>query len=196
MRRILTALAFSAAVACTRDRSGSAIPEGSGPLVVLYKAEQGGARPPARGAKLAVWAAEPDRLHAEIVAPVGGVTHTLDAGGGRVCIVDVAQGIAYVGEDGTGALEALVGLSVSIADAVAALLHGVAPSGLTVVRDGREDGALPSVLRISDGERFLLLSRVRVDRARIDADALGTGLPPKHLPVRPLEALAEQSPRR
>lgn len=196
MTRILTALALAAALSCSANRPGAGIPPGSGPIVVLYKAEVGDGRAAARGAKISVWAAEPDRLHAEIVAPVGGVTHTLDAGGGRVCVVDVARGIAYVGDDGTGALEALVGLPVSIADAVAALLRGVAPAGVSVTRNGGEDGSLPLNVRISDGVRFIALSRVRVDRARTDAEALGTGIPPARLPVEPLERLAESTPRR
>lgn len=189
MRRILPALAAASALACSRNHSAAGIPPGSGPLVVVYKAEFSEGRRAARGAKIVVWAAEPDRLHAEIVAPVGGVTLTLDAGGGRVCVVDVARGIAYAGDDGKDALAALVGVPVSVRDAVAALLHGVAPAGLSVSRDGGEDGALPSDFRIADGVRFLSLARVRIDRARADAGALGTGIPPSRLPVHPLESL-------
>lgn len=197
MRRILPALLVASALACSRNHIPAGIPPGSGPLVVVYKAEVGDGLAAARGAKLVVWAAEPDRLHAEIVAPVGGVTFTLDAGGGRVCLVDVARGIAYAGDDGKGALTALVGVPVSVGDAVAALLHGVAPAGLSVSRDGGDDGALPSDFRISDGNRFLLLARVRIDRARADAGALGTGIPPSRLPVHPLESLDDgRAPRR
>lgn len=197
MRRRIAALALAATLACAKDRSPAGVPPGSGPLVAVYKVEvsDGGAR--AAGAKISLWAGEPDRLHAEIVAPVGGVTFTVDAGFGRVCVVDVAQGVAYAGDDGADALEALVGLPLSIGDAVAALLHGVAPAGVSVTREGGEDGALPSGLRISDGRGFLLLSRVRIDRGRVDAGALGTGIPPARLPVHPLKELGpELSSRR
>ena len=155
----------------------------------MYKIEVSDGGAPARGAKISLWAGEPDRLHAEIVAPVGGVAFTLDAGGGRVCVVDVDAGVAYAGDDGEDAFQALVGLPLTIGDAVAALLHGSAPAGVSVTRDGGEDGALPSSLRISDARGFLSLSRVRVDRGHAEAGSLGTGIPPERLPVHPLEDL-------
>ena len=173
------------------------MPEGAGPLVVVYRAEVGDGRAAARGAKISIWAEEPDRLHAEILAPVGGVTFTIDAGGGRLCVVDVARGVAYAGEDAKGALETLVGVPISVGDAVLALLHGVAPQGLSITRAGGDDGALPKGLRIADGERFLALASVRVERGRIDPSKVGTGEPPARLPVRPLTSLEEDlGPRR
>jgi hypothetical protein len=173
------------------------VPSGPGALVVVYKAELGAGGAVQGRAKLSVWAAQPDRLHAEILTPVGGVAFLLDAGGGRVCIVDVDAGIAYAGEDGPGAIESLIGVRVSVSAAVAALLHGTAPPALSVVRDGAEDGALPASFRITDGERFLSLSRVRVERGNADTRSLGTGTPASGLPLRPIERLAEDlAPRR
>jgi hypothetical protein len=185
-------LALVAALACVKDRSPDRVPEGTGPLVAVYKMELSGAGAAARGAKISLWAEGPDRLHAEIMGSFGGVTFTLDAGGGRVCVVDVAQGIAYSGNDEAEVLEALVGLPVSTGDVVAAILHGAAPEGISVARDGGEAGALPARLRISDGRGSMTLSRVRVDRGRIDPARLGTGIPPEGLPERPLTELGSR----
>lgn len=190
MKRLLLGLLGLVAVACARDHRGDAVPKGSGPLVVVYRVELGDGREVSRGGRLSVWAERPDRLHAELIAPVGGVTFSLDAGGGSVCIVDVAAGTAYVGPDGPRAIEALIGVRASVADAVAALLSGVSPKDLAVTRTGGADGALPDKLRLADGARYIALARVRVARLGTDPGALGTGVPPAHLPVRPLASLA------
>lgn len=195
MNRLLLGLCAVAALACVPTPMPRGVPAGTGPLIVVYKAaidEGHGAR---RGAKLALWAKAPDRLHAELIAPVGGVIYTLDAGGGNVCIVDVRAATAYVGEDGPGAITALTGVRVSVADAIAALLFGVSAEGVTVTRVGAADGSLPDTLRIEDGVRSLGIERVRVERGRIDPDALGTGLPPDRLRLRPLGTLGAEEER-
>lgn len=195
MKRRLIAFCGLAALACVETHRDHGVPTGSGPLIVVYKAaidEGQGAR---RGAKIALWAERPDRLHAELIAPIGGVTYILDAGGGNVCVVDVGTATAYVGEDGPGAIAALTGVRVSVADAVAALLDGVSPAGVAVTRVGGADGALPEKLRIEDGARSLAIERVRIERGRTDPDALGTGLPPDRLRLRPLMNLAADAAR-
>ncbi len=195
MKRLLLGLCGVAVLACVETHRDGGMPAGSGPLIVVYKAaidEGQGAR---RGAKLALWAERPDRLHAELIGPVGGVTYILDAGGGNVCVVDVSAATAYVGEDGPDAIAALTGVRVSVADAVAALLDGVSPAGVAVTRVGGLDGALPDTLRIEDGARSLVIERVRVERGRTDPDALGTGLPPDRLRLRPLGNLSGDAVR-
>ena len=195
MKRLLLGLCGLAALACVPAHRDAGVPQGSGPLIVVYKAaidEGQGAR---RGARLALWAERPDRLHAEFIAPVGGVTYILDAGGGNVCVVDVGAATAYVGEDGPDAIAALLGVRVSVADAVAAWLDGVSPPGLALTRAGGADGTLPDTLRIEDGARALAIDRVRAERGRTDPLALGTGLPPDHLRLCPLMNLAVDAAR-
>ena len=192
MKRVrpgLAGLLGLATIACATLHRDDGVPAGAGPLVGVYRAAIDDGHRTARGARLSVWAERPDRLHAELFGPVGGVTFILDAGGGNVCVVDTAAATAYAGEDGPGAIEALVGVRVSIADAVAALLEGASPRGLAVTRVGRSDGALPEKLRIVDGARSLVLARIRYERGTADPRALGTGVPPKQLPVRPIEEL-------
>ena len=128
-------------------------------------------------------------------APTDCAVYILDAGGGNVCVVDVGAATAYVGEDGPDAIAALLGVRVSVADAVAALLDGVSPPGLALTRAGGADGTLPDTLRIEDGARALAIDRVRVERGRTDPLALGTGLPPDHLRLRPLMNLARDAAR-
>jgi hypothetical protein len=169
------------------------VPPGDGPLVGIYKAAIDEGHGAVRGARISVWAEQPDRLHAELIAPVGGVAYILDAGGGHACVVDVAAATAYVGEAGPGAIEALIGVHVSVADAVVALLTGASREGLAVARVGRADDALPESIRISDGSRSISLTRLRFERGTGDARALGTGVPPAQLAVRPIESFVRET---
>jgi hypothetical protein len=186
VKRLLLGLCALAALACIKSPSGVGVPPGSGPLIVVYKASLGEGQGARRGAKIALWAERPDRLHAELIAPVGGVAYILDAGGGNVCVVDVGEAVAYVGEDGPDAIAALTGVRISVADAVAALLDGASSEGITVSRLGGANGTLPDTLRIESGGRALAIERVRVARGATDAAALGTGRPPERLRLRPL----------
>jgi hypothetical protein len=192
LRRGLVGLLGLATVACTPVHRRDGVPAGAGPLVGVYKAAIDDGHGAARGVKLSLWAERPDRLHVELIPPVGGVSLILDAGGGSACIVDTAAATAYVGKDGPDAIEALVGVRVSVADAVAALLDGAPPAALTVTRTGGAGGALPERIRIVDGARSIELARIRYQRGTAGSRALGTGVPPPQLPVRPIEDFGRQ----
>ena len=88
MRREAIVLATIAACACGAGKDASHVPEGDGPLVAVYRAELSRANEPARKARLLIWAEAPDKLHAELLPPVGGSPLTLDAGAGRALLLD------------------------------------------------------------------------------------------------------------
>ena len=186
MKRRAIALVTIAAAACGGSHRASRIPDGSGPLVATYRAEFVREGEPARRARLLVWAEAPDRLHAELLPPVGGSPVTLDAGGGRAVIVDVGAKAAYVGDAGPEALAPLTGVSIGVADAVKALLEGVAPDGASLEREGDPPGVLPAHFALTVGGSRIGLTRVRWERTSRDASTLGTGEPPSGLQIRPL----------
>jgi hypothetical protein len=189
VRRAAAAVLCIAAASCAGSTGTRGVPAGGGPLIGVYRAtvdDGSGAR---RHAKLLLWAERPDRLHAELLAAVGGVRFVLDAGGGAACVVDVADGTAYVGDAGPAAVDGLVGVGVSIEEVVAALLSGESPAGVRVERGGGAAGELPERLVIAKGPRGLELKRVRFERGSAASDALGTGRPPTGLRVRPMEDL-------
>jgi len=190
VRRAAAALALAAAAACTSPRDAARVPPGDGPIVGLYRAAiEGGDA--VRHAKVLLWAARPDRLHAEILSPVGGVRLILDAGGGRACVIDPAASVAYTGDGGEDAVLRIVGVAVPLDAMVEALLAGTPPSGLRVLREGTPAPALPERFAIEDGARALRLTLVRFQRSATDGDRLGTGEPPPALRVRPLDELPE-----
>jgi hypothetical protein len=190
VKRHLVALAAFVAASCAPTHRADRIPPGEGPLIGIYKAVASDGDGTARNMKLSIWATRPDRLHVEVMGPVGGVHFVIDAGGGRACVIDVDGATAFVGEDDPSAFDALVGIHVSAEDAVGALLSGTSPGGWTVERDGPVE-ALPKSLRIDDGASRLVLTRTGLLRGAATARGLGSGEPPASLPVRPLAEIAD-----
>ena len=189
MKHVFLVALGATALACAPVGHNANIPAGNGPLVGVYKATIDDGHGAVRHVRMSLWAERPDGLHVEIFGPVGGVTFALDAGAGALCVVDVARATAFAGRDDPEALEALVGVRLAASSAVAALLSGASPAGLTVTRDDALPGALPGTLSIVDGNRSVTLSRIRFVRGTADASALGTGTPPAGLTVRPIEDL-------
>lgn len=193
MRRAAAAVICIAVVSCAGPSRVRRVPEGNGPLIGVYRAtidDGSGAR---RHAKLLLWAEAPDRLHAELLAAVGGVRFVLDAGGDTACVVDVAEATVYTGDSGPAAIDGLVGVRVSIGDVVAALLSGTSPDGVRVERAGGASGELPERLAISQGARALELLRVRFERGSSAGADLGTGRPPAGLRILPMSELPSSS---
>lgn len=195
MKGFLTGVLVLAAVACGHSRSAHGIPTGDGPLVGIYKASIDDGSGEVRGAKVSIWLEPPDRLHAELIVPVSGVTFVLDSGAGHTCLVDVAAATAYVGDDSARAIETLVGIRATVADAVAALSYGTSPSGLSVTRNASDAEPLPETIRLADGGRSLALSLLHFVRGSVDPRTLGTGIPAARLRVLPLESLPVTSAR-
>lgn len=194
MRRALAAAVAAVGVGCAARHGIGTTPAGHGESVATYRAVLQEDERPTRRVRLVLWVARPDRLHAEIVPPIGGVRFTLDAGGGRACVVDAADGVAYAGSDGVDAVDALTGIRITVPEAVAALLDGAAPPGWSAERDGDAPGELPRRLHLASGPRSMTLTLEHVVRSAA-AGPLGTGAPPAGLPVRPLEELG-RAPRR
>jgi len=189
VRREAIVLATIALCACGAGKKASQVPEGDGPLVAVYRAELARDEEPARKARLLVWAESPDKLHAELLPPVGGSPLTLDAGAGRAVLLDASERTAYVGDAGPDAIASLTGVRIGVPEAVAALLAGAAPEGARIERDGGAEGALPDHFSIELAGAKLGLTRIRWERGS-KTKALGTGVPPDGWPVRPLAELS------
>jgi hypothetical protein len=192
VKRVVLLAVGAVALACAPSRHDATIPAGSGPLVAVYKATIDDGQGAVRHARMSLWAERPDRLHVEILGPLGGETFALDAGAGALCVVDVARATAFAGPDDPEAIEALVGVRLTAGAAVAALLSGASPDGLTVTRADAIEGTLPETLTIVDGNRSVTLTLVRFVRGIADASAIGTGTPPAGLTVRPLSYLRRE----
>lgn len=165
---------------------------GPGPHAALYRARfEPGDGERARKFRLLVHAAQPDRLHGEILSAVGTTELILDAGPGRVSIYFVRDRLAFVGGSDERALESLLGVPVSIEDFVAAL-HGETPqpAARTDVRwTPSEARRYPNELTMTAGNSRFDLRLKRLRPLRVDPDTLGTGEPPAGAEERPLSDL-------
>jgi len=167
-----------------------------GPHAAVYRARfQPGPDERIRKFRLLVFAAEPDRLHGEILSAVGTTELILDAGNGQVSIHFVRDRVAYAGPSDADVLGALLGVAVGVEDFVQALL-GKQPratgEGARTWKIPTPGQPYPDTIRLQEGDRIfeLTLKRLRPMRAN---DDLGTGRPPEGVERRPLSDLDPES---
>ncbi len=164
-----------------------------GPLAAVYRARfESAPGERARKFRLLVYAAEPDRLHGEILSAVGTTELILDAGGGLVSVFFVRDRVAFVGPANAEVLDALLGVPVRVEDLVQVLL-GNRPedsqgtsSAWTLIPRGQ---LYPDTIRLEDAGRSFELRLKRIRPIRVDPATLGTGRPPQGAEQRPLEDL-------
>jgi hypothetical protein len=187
-RAAIVALLVLAAVGCAPRRPIVLDPQA--PAIGVYRArlERTGERP--RRFRLLLWAARPDRLHAEILSPLGTTELILDAGAGRLAVTVVDEAVAYEGPASADALERTVGIGVEGTALVAALLDGAPPGGgVTVDRRGGAPGRLPARASFVTATERLFLDLERRVAPSSAASELGTGEPPPGVDRQPLERL-------
>lgn len=139
--------------------------------------------------RLLLHARPPDRIHAEMIPPVGGPAWILDAGDGRLSLTLVADATAYVGAARADVVERLLGVAVAPDAFVRALLEGEPPGpDLRFSRSPVGGHGLPETFEIDRGGRGFRLERT--DIRAVAAGALGTGRPPAGMTEVPVEDLA------
>ena len=142
-----------------------------------------------------LYAALPDRLHAEVLSPLGNPQLILDAGGGRLALTFVREAESFVGVADAGLLERLLGVRVGLAELVGALLEGIPPPDCRLGREGGASGALPERLAVDCGHGALTLRLRQMRLLGTEAGALGRGRPPDGVRQRPLEELEAEAER-
>ena len=173
---------------CARVPSGrdSTVQVPSEGGVALYRARIEGAESSKRF-RLRLWLAPPDRLHAEVLSPVGQTVLILDGGGGKLSVLDVSEKIAYTGglQDSRDALQSWLGTDWTTEEMVTAILGtGSSVDRWSVEREGR-DGRFPRFLRIAGRGVTLSLELKRWRTAPSEVD-LGEAEIPQGYEVRPL----------
>jgi hypothetical protein len=140
--------------------------------------------------KVLLFAALPDRLHAEVLPPVGGPALIIDGGSGRLAVTIQSREAAWVGEAREGVLEAILGFPVSLEDLVSALIQGSALSGpVEFSRNPKTGAGLPRSFELGFGGREFHLELQRTSKRGRGSYAIGTGTPPPGVDVQPLDDL-------
>lgn len=161
------------------------------PAAALYKVRlEGGADEKTRKFRLLLFAELPDRLHGEVLSPLGRTELIADAGDGRISIFFVRDRIAFSGAVEPRVIEDLLGIKLSLEELVAGLLTGeVANRDVELQRFPESGSGLPERLEIRVEARSLVMQLKRRQELRVDPAELGTGVPPPGAEVRPLESL-------
>jgi len=141
--------------------------------------------------KLLIFAELPDRLHGEIISPIGSTVAIFDGGAGMLSVALLRERLAFVGSAGPTAMERVCGLPISLEDLVRGLLEeDLRETDYLVMRTPSEDGGLPADLTITAGGQALYLALKRKQQVRGPTTSLGTGQPPAGLDIHPLEELS------
>ncbi len=142
--------------------------------------------------RLLLFAALPDRLHGEIVSPVGSTEMILDGGGGRLAVTLVREKIAFIGEADSTAMNRVLGVRLGVAELVRGILtdEPLGDSEVSVRRVESDSPPLPALVEIESGPSRLSLELKRVRPVRFRSTAIGTGRPPEGIEdLRSLEEL-------
>jgi len=146
--------------------------------------------------RLLLYAGLPDRLHAEVLSPLGRPQLIVDAGGGQLAVTFVREGESFVGPARTGALTGVLGVSLGPDELVRALLLGDGlPAEYRVERSGSASPELPETLTIRSEGVWLELELKRLRPLKTDPTRLGTGTAPVGTRVLPLEQLDGEQQR-
>jgi hypothetical protein len=139
--------------------------------------------------RVLLFAALPDRIHAEILPPIGGPRLILDGGGGKLAVTFPGRRLSFVGPVGEQEIGRILGFPISLDDLVGAVLRGAPPPGVGMARAPDGSHGLPDSFELELGGRSLRLELQGTRKHRRN-EALGTGAPPPDSEVRPLEDLA------
>ncbi len=185
------ALTLAAVVSCAARKppSGPVAP-GSERSVGLYKVKLVDADGSRQRFRLWLFAELPDRLHGEVISPVGGTHLIVDAGDDRLSIAVVRERVAFVGHADPDIFEALLGVRLSLRDLVRLLLTGKSPDGDHVVtRVARREVDLPDQLEVRSATRQLSLILKHRQAYAPPNERIGCGEPPPGMEQRSLDEL-------
>ena len=157
-------------------------------MVGIYAAKLAESGQAGRSFRLMLYVELPDRIHGEILSPLGTPEVLLDGGAGRLAITLVNKRVSYVGPTQPAALAPILGLPLALDALVRGVLYGAPGEGRYRLRrsPGRE-GALPEWLEIEAEGTYLSLRLKRTRRLRAFPTDLGTGRAPDGTTIRPLD---------
>jgi len=141
--------------------------------------------------RVLLYAALPDRLHAEVLPPVGGPKLILDGGGGRLAVTLPGRDESWAGAATGEELGPILGFPLSLRELVVAVLEGASlGDDVGMTRLPPTGGELPQTFELRFEGRRLRLDLERRRTARGSAATMGTGAPPPGTDVRPLHELS------
>jgi len=184
----LTLVALALGLSCAgRRRPPPNAPPGA--TMGVYRAATESADGERRTFRLLLFAEPPDRLHGEILSPVGTTEVIVDGGGGRLAVTLPADRVVYAGRADRRTMAKLIGVGLSLPELVAALWEGELEGDWTLEREPVGRPGLPDRLELQGEGHVFQLWLKRIQPLRTRTPELGTGVPPEGMESRPLEQL-------
>ena len=137
--------------------------------------------------RLRLWMAPPDRVHAEVLSPVGQTVLILDGGNGKLSVMDFSEKIAFSGglEASRFAFQRWLGTDWTTEELVTAVLGTDSPAADWSIERVGKDGRFPRTLLIR-GRGVTLSLELKRWRPAPAEDSLGRAEIPPGYEVRPL----------
>jgi hypothetical protein len=145
--------------------------------------------------RLQLFVAPPDRVHGEVVSPLGSTVMIVDGGNGDLAVTLVREGVSYVGRARPEILERILGVRLSLAELVRGFLTGLDEERCTdcVVRRSEEERhGMPEWIEFRSADAQLSFELKKVRPLRAESESLGTGLPPDGTRIRGLDELGSE----
>jgi len=186
----LCAIALAAPSVGCPARHRAADREPSGERYGIYRGTYAAPDEEPRRFRVLLYAAVPDRLHAEVLPPLGGPKLILDGGGGQLAVTLPGREESWAGPASGEELGRVLGFPLTLRDLVAAVIEGTPLAGdVGMTRLPPAGGELPRVFELRFEGRRLRLDLERRRTTRGSAATMGTGAPPPGTDVRPLHEL-------
>jgi len=135
----------------------------------------------------------PDRIHAEILSPLGNPQLIVDGGGGKMAVSFLRDDLSFVGAATPEVFDHLLGLELDLEQWVSAVRGGLEHPSISIDREG--SGSLPDRLEMQRAGQRLTLELRRRQPAPADGSSLGVGAPPDGMRTRPLTDLLDEPDR-
>jgi hypothetical protein len=165
------------------------------PQVGVYRGRLVEAEEKNRRFRLLLFVALPDRVHGEVVSPVGSTLMIVDGGAGQLAVTLVRDGVSYVGKARPEILERILGVRLSLEELVRGFLSGMEDADYTdcsVTRSAEELNGLPQAIEFRSHETSLSFELKKVRPLGRPTETLGTGRPPDGTEIRGLDELGAE----
>ena len=167
----------------------------AGPQIGVYRGRIVEDDGKSRRFRLLLFVAPPDRVHAEVLSPLGPTVMIVDGGAGDLAVTLPRDGVSYVGEARPEILERILGVRLTLDELVRGFLEGMADADCVdcrVTRSAEELEGLPRSLEFRSVDTSLSFELKKVRPLRKPTEELGSGKPPEGTEIRPLDDLGTE----
>lgn len=177
---------------CAARRNSAHTESIPGPQVGVYRGRIVEADGKSRRFRLLLFVALPDRVHAEVLSPMGSTVMIVDGGAGDLAVTQARDGVSFVGEARPEVLERILGVRLSLGELVRGFLTGAEAMdciACSVTRSAEESDGLPQTLEFRSEDSSLSFELKKVRPLGRPTGELGTGRPPQGTEIRALDEL-------